>query len=323
VGTRGSPLALAQAGQIARQLAQRCGRPAGLVTIATPGDTSAAPVERLGTTGVFTTSLREALLRGAVDLIVHSAKDLPTAPVPGLQVAAFPPREDPRDALVWPGGTSLDALPPGARIGTGSPRRAAILRVAGRQLQVVPIRGNVGTRLRKLADGEVDALVLAMAGLSRLGLLDAGTTPLATPLDPSLLLPAPAQGVLAVECRTDDPVTAAHLRIIDHAPTRAAAITERAFLAALGAGCSAPVGALAELTEAGAEPVLRLCGLIAAPDGSSVIRARATGAAVDGGAVGRRLAYRLLRGGGAALLGRPRADQAGNATPRDRRLDRW
>jgi hydroxymethylbilane synthase len=301
VGTRGSPLALAQAGQIARQLAQRCGRPAGLVTIATPGDTSAAPVERLGTTGVFTTSLREALLRGAVDLIVHSCKDLPTAPVPGLQVAAFPSREDPRDALVWPGGTSLDALPRGARIGTGSPRRAAILRAAGRQLQVVPIRGNVGTRLRKLADGEVDALVLATAGLSRLGLLDAGATPIA----PSLLLPAPAQGVLAVECRTDDPVTAAQLKIIDHAPTRAAAIAERAFLAALGAGCSAPVGALAELmAEAGAEPAVRLCGLIAAPDGSSVIRARATGAVGDGGAVGRWLAYRLLRDGGAALLGR-------------------
>ena len=242
-------------------------------------------------------------LRGAVDLIVHSGKDLPTAPVPGLQVAAFPSREDPRDALVWPGGTSLGALPWGARIGTGSPRRAAILRAAGRQLQVVPIRGNVGTRLRKLADGEVDALVLAMAGLSRLGLLDAGATPLA----PSLLLPAPAQGVLAVECRTDDPVTAAQLRIIDHAPTRAAAIAERAFLAALGAGCSAPVGALAELTaEAGAEPAVRLCGLIAAPDGSSVIRARATGVAGDGGAVGRGLADRLLRDGGAALLGRPR-----------------
>ena len=207
-----------------------------------------APIERLGTTGVFTTTLREALLRGDVDLVVHSCKDLPTAPVPGLQVAAYPAREDPRDALVWPGGTSLDALPPGARIGTGSPRRAALLRATGRRLQIVPMRGNVGTRLRKLADGEVDALVLAMAGLSRLGLLDEATTP----LEPSLLMPAPAQGVLAVECRTDDPATAAQLRTLDHAPTRAAAITERGFLAALDAGCSAPVGALAELaTEAG------------------------------------------------------------------------
>lgn len=151
LGTRGSPLALAQAGQIARQLRERCGRTAVVVTVTTPGDESTAPIERLGTTGVFTTTLREALLRGTVDLVVHSAKDLPTAQVPGLQVVAFPAREDPRDALIWPGGTSLEALPPGARIGTGSPRRAALLRAAGGQLQIVPIRGNVGTRLRKLA----------------------------------------------------------------------------------------------------------------------------------------------------------------------------
>jgi hydroxymethylbilane synthase len=174
LGTRGSPLARAQAGWIARQLREQCGRPSVLVTVATPGDESTAPIERLVTTGVFTTTLREALLRGTVDLVVHSCKDLPTAPVPGLQVAAFPAREDPRDALIWPGGTSLDALPRGARIGTGSPRRAALLRATGRQLQIVPMRGNVDTRLRKLADGTVDALVLAMAGLSRLDRLDGG-----------------------------------------------------------------------------------------------------------------------------------------------------
>ena len=121
LGTRGSPLALAQAGRVARQLREQCGQASVLVTVATPGDMSAAPIERLGTTGVFTTTLREALLRGEVNFVVHSCKDLPTAPAPGLQVAAFPAREDPRDALVWPGGTSLDALPPGARIGTGSP----------------------------------------------------------------------------------------------------------------------------------------------------------------------------------------------------------
>jgi hydroxymethylbilane synthase len=301
LGTRGSPLALAQAGWIARQLRERCGQPSVVVTLATPGDESTAPIEWLGTTGVFTTTLRAALLRGAVDFVVHSAKDLPTAPVPGLQVAAFPAREDPRDALIWPGGTSLDALPPGARIGTGSPRRAALLRAAGRQLQIVPMRGNVDTRLRKLADGEVDALVLAMAGLSRLGLLDK----VATPLDPLLLMPAPAQGVLAVECRTDDPVTAVQLRTLDHAPTRAAAITERSFLATLDVGCGAPVGALTELVaEAGAEPAVRLSGLIAAPDGSSVVRAQASGAVADGAALGRRLAHLLLEYGGAALLDR-------------------
>ena len=270
-----------------------------LVPVATPGDDSTAPVERLGTTGVFTTTLREALLRGEVDLVVHSCKDLPTAPVPGLQVAAFPAREDPRDALIWPGGTSLDALPHGARIGTGSPRRVALLRATGLQPGVVPMRGNVGTRLRRLADGEVDALVLAMAGLSRLGLLDAATTPLA----PSLLMPAPTQGVLAVECRTDDPTTAAQLKTLDHAPTRTVALTERGFLAALDAGCSTPVGALAELTaEAGAEPAVRLSGVIAAPDGSSVIRAQMTGVAGEGDALGRRLAHKLLQDGGAALL---------------------
>jgi hydroxymethylbilane synthase len=296
LGTRGSPLALAQAGRIARQLQEQCGRPVLLVTIATPGDESSAPIERLGTTGVFTSTLREALLRGAVDLVVHSCKDLPTAPVPGLQVAAYPAREDPRDALIWPGGTSLDALPPGARIGTGSPRRAAQLLATGRPLKVVPIRGNVGTRLRRLADGEVDALVLAMAGLSRLGLLDA----VATPLDPSLLMPAPAQGVLAVECRTADLVTAAQVRTLDHAPTRAAAVAERGFLAALEAGCSAPVGALAELAaEPGAEPAVRLSGLIAAPDGSSVRRGQMTGVLGDGAGLGRRLAHVLLQNGSA------------------------
>jgi hydroxymethylbilane synthase len=302
LGTRGSPLALVQAVQIARQLRERCGRTAVLVTVATPGDESAAPIERLGTTGVFTTTLREALLRGAVDLVVHSGKDLPTAPIPGLQVVAFPVREDPRDALIWPGGTSLEALPPGARIGTGSPRRAALLRAAGPELQIVPIRGNVDTRLRKLADGEVDALVLAMAGLSRLKRLDATVTP----LDSSLFMPAPAQGVLAVECRTDDSVTAAQLGLLDHPATRAAAITERGFLAALDAGCSAPVGALAEVAgQPGAEPVVRVSGVIAAPDGSSVIRAQLTGAASDAETLGRRLAQMLLDHGGAALLDRP------------------
>jgi hydroxymethylbilane synthase len=301
LGTRGSPLALAQASQIAQQLHEQCGRPVAVITLATPGDKSMAPIEQLGTTGVFTTTLRQALLRGDVDLVVHSAKDLPTAPVPGLQVAAFPAREDPRDALVWPCGTSLDALPDGARIGTGSPRRAALLRATSRQPQIVPIRGNVGTRLRKLADGQVDALVLAMAGLSRLGLLDGSVTP----LDPALLMPAPAQGVLAVECRTDDPATAAQVSILDHPPTRAVAIAERGFLAALGAGCSAPVGALAELTtEATGEPVVWMSGVIAAPDGSSVIRAQTAGAVGDGDVLGRRLAQTLLQKGGGALLNR-------------------
>ena len=301
LGTRGSPLALAQAGWVARQLGERCGRAAVLVTVTTPGDQSAAPIERLGTTGVFTTTLRAALLRGAVDLVVHSAKDLPTGPVAGLRLAAFPAREDPRDALVWPGGSSLEALPPGARIGTGSPRRAALLRAIGRGLEIVPMRGNVDTRLRKLADGKVDALVLAMAGLARLGLLGAAVTP----LEPSQFMPAPAQGILAVECRADDALTAAQLRILDHGPTRAAAMTERGFLAALDVGCSAPVGALAEVAaDTGGEADVRLSGFIGAPDGSSMVRARLAGGAADGEALGRRLAQVLLEHGGAAALGR-------------------
>jgi hydroxymethylbilane synthase len=300
LGTRGSPLALAQADWIARRLQERCGRSAVLVTVATPGDSSTAPIERLGTTGVFTSTLREALLRGDVDLVVHSGKDLPTAPVPGLQIAAFPAREDPRDALIWPGGTSLDTLPRGARIGTGSPRRAALLRATGRQPQIVPMRGNVGTRLRKLAEGEADALVLAMAGLSRLGMLDAA----ASPLDPAVLMPAPAQGVLAVECRSDDPATAAELSALDHAPTRAAATTERGFLAGLGAGCSVPAGALAVPAPGpGGEPAVRVSGVIAAADGSAVIRGRVTGPAGD--PLGRQLARMLLQHGGAVLMARP------------------
>jgi hydroxymethylbilane synthase len=177
-----------------------------------------------------------------------------------------------------------------------------MLRATGLQPQIVPVRGNVGTRLRRLADGEVDALILAMAGLSRLGLLDAG----ATPLDPALLMPAPAQGVLAVECRTDDTVTAAQLATLDHAPTRTAALTERGLLAALDAGCSSPIGALATVTaEAEAKPEVRLCAVIAAPDGSSVIRAEATGPASDGAALGRRLAHRMRQDGGDVLLRRP------------------
>jgi hydroxymethylbilane synthase len=299
LGTRGSPLALAQADRVAQQLHERCGRQTLLVTVTTPGDDSTDPIARLGTTGVFTTTLREALLRGEVDLVVHSCKDLPTAPVPGLYVAAYPAREDPRDALIWPRGTTLAALPPGTRIGTGSPRRAALLRATGLRPHIVPIRGNVGTRLRKLADGGVDALVLAMAGLSRLGLLGEGVEP----LDPALLMPAPGQGVLAVECRTDDPATATELSTLDHAPTRTAALTERGFLAALDAGCSTPVGALAELAaETAGEAVVRLSGVVAAPDGSRVVQGQLTGVAREGEALGHRLAHQLLEDGGGALF---------------------
>ena len=216
LGTRGSPLALAQAGWIARQLLEQCGQPTVLVTATTPGDESTAPIERLGTTGVFTTTLREALMHGAVDLVVHSGKDLPTSPVPGLRVAAFPAREDPRDALVWPGGTSLEALPPGARIGTGSPRRAALLRAIGPHLEIVPMRGNVDTRLRKLADGKVDALVLSMAGLRGSG---CSTRPSRHSTRRCSCRPQRRASSRSSAAPTT-PVTAAQLRALDHAPTR-------------------------------------------------------------------------------------------------------
>lgn len=299
LGTRGSELALAQAATTARQLQQLSGRPVSLVPISTRGDESGSPIEELGTTGVFVTAVREALLAGEVDLVIHSCKDLPAAPVPGISLVAFPPREDPRDALIWPGGTRLADLPTGARVGTGSPRRAAQLLAFRPDAEMVPIRGNVGTRLRKLEEGGVDALLLAMAGLSRLGRFDVCPTP----LDPQLMMPAPTQGVLAVECRSDDTLTADIAAALDHAPTRAVAIAERGFLAALNAGCTQPIGALGRLID-GPEQTVRLSGVVAAMDGSSVVRAQVTGAAAEGEVLGHRLAQVLVESGGAELLNR-------------------
>jgi hydroxymethylbilane synthase len=285
---------------IAEQLEARTGRPVSLIRVSTRGDECDAPIEQLGSTGVFVTALREALMRGEVDVVVHSCKDLPADDAPGLRIAAFPEREDPRDALVCAGAASLDRLPRGARIGTGSPRRAAQLLAAGHEPRILPMRGNVDTRLRKLADGSVDALVLAMAGLTRLGRSDVPATPLAT----SVLMPAPAQGALAVECRADDEVTSALAGCLDHGSTRAVVTAERGFLAALGAGCTAPVGALGELVEVqGVEPMVRLVGVVAAPDGSSVIRAEITGPVANGARVGRRLAHSMLREGAASVAG--------------------
>jgi hydroxymethylbilane synthase len=264
LGSRGSELAVTQSGWLADQVTRACGRPVQLVIVSTAGDESDRPIEQVGGTGVFVTALREALLRGQVDFIVHSCKDLPAAPYPGVRLAALPAREDPRDALICRSGASLADLRPGARIGTGAPRRAAQILALGYPLRFVPVRGNVDTRLRKLADREVDALILAMAGLSRLKRLGC----VSAIFDPATILPAPAQGALAVECRADDATTATLLSAVDDANTRTTVAAERGFLAELDAGCTAPVGALAEVIHAGSAARLRLRGVAAAPTGA-------------------------------------------------------
>jgi hydroxymethylbilane synthase len=263
---------------------------------------------------VFTSALRDALAAGTVDVAIHSYKDLPTAPDPRLSLAAVPLREDPRDALVARDGLTLGELPSGSRVGTGSPRRAAQIQALGLGLSIVPIRGNVDTRLRKVHDGELDAVVLARAGLARLGRLDVITEV----LDPIQVLPAPAQGALAVECRVDDMDTEHLLQsIVDDAATRAAVGAERALLAALEAGCQAPVGALADVVEdfdADDRIVYRLSlrGVAAAnwtpgseAEGPAVelIRASATGDLTEGEQLGRALAAELLELGAGLLTG--------------------
>jgi hydroxymethylbilane synthase len=295
LGTRGSALAMTQSGQVADAL-RALGHEVELVRITTQGDTSTAAIAQLGGTGVFVNALRDALLAKDIDLAVHSFKDLPTAPADGLAVAAVPLRQDPRDALVARDGLTLGELPSGARVGTGSPRRAAQLRALGMDLDVVPVRGNVDTRLGFVSSGELDAVVLARAGLLRLGRADAVTET----LDPLQVLPAPAQGALAVECRDGDLVGL--LAALDDLDSRTAVTAERSLLAALEAGCSAPVGALAEIAEGddGLEVFLR--GVVVALDGSDAVRLSATGPAHEALEVGQRLAAELLDLGAATLM---------------------
>ena len=299
LGTRGSALALAQSGHVATALTRRTGRPVELVRVLTQGDSSSAAITQMGSTGVFVTALRDALLRGEVDLAVHSYKDLPTAEAPGLVIAAVPPREDARDVLVARDGLTLGELPTGSRIGTGAPRRTAQLRALGLGLVVEPVRGNVDTRVAFVRDGRLDAVVLARAGLARLGRLAQATEV----LDPLQMLPAPAQGALAVECRADDTELRALLGQLDDPVSRATVAAERGLLAALEAGCSAPVGALAEVAEGDDGHEVYLRGLVAALDGSESVRLSATGPTSDASGVGRRLAAELLDLGAADLMG--------------------
>ena len=300
LGTRGSRLALTQSGQVAEALRQAAaagalGEGSGgldieLVTVRTDGDGDRTPLKQLGGVGVFAARLRHALLDGEVDLVVHSFKDLPTQPVEGLEVVCVPPREDPRDALCARDGLALATLPEGARVGTGSPRRAAQLLAARPDLEVVDLRGNVPTRLARVrgleavgvgtdepvaparadAAGDLDAVVLALSGLRRLGLEHCASEV----LDLETMLPAPAQGALAVEARAgEDSVELARaVAVLDDEPTRLAVTAERALMARLGAGCAAPVGAWAHLRGGEQEQrVLVLRAVVTSLDGGQEV----------------------------------------------------
>ncbi|MFI6784304.1 hydroxymethylbilane synthase [Micromonospora sp. NPDC050276] len=300
LGTRGSALALAQSGQVAEAVTAATGRPVELVEVVTAGDRSNAPVHRLGV-GVFVSALRDALTARTIDFAVHSYKDLPTAAAGGLHIAAVPPRQDPRDALVARNGRTLAELPPGATVGTGALRRMAQLHALGLQLEVTPIRGNVDTRLARVLgpEADLDAVVLARAGLARLGRLDVITES----LDPMLMLPAPAQGALAVECRVDDQDLVELLAVLDHAPSHAAVTAERALLATLEAGCSAPVAAYAELAEGETGDEIYLRGAVISPDGTRDLRLSRTGTPADAAEIGKALAAELLDLGADSILG--------------------
>jgi hydroxymethylbilane synthase len=302
LGTRASQLATTQSQAVADAITAASGVRVELVHISTEGDRSSAAIAQLGGTGVFVTAIRQALLEGTVDVAVHSYKDLPTLPEPGLTIAAVPPREDPRDALVARDGLTLGELPAGSTVGTGAPRRVAQLRALGLGLEVVPIRGNVDTRMARVGglgpDADLDAVVLARAGLSRLGRLGAVTET----LDPLQVLPAPAQGALAVECRADDERTRQVLAALDDAATRACVVAERTTLAALEAGCSAPVAAYAELAEGEDGPELFLRASVTALDGSDGVRGSTTGPPTEAERLGRELAAELLDRGAAELM---------------------
>ena len=305
LGTRASALARTQSRAVADAITAATGTPVELVPIVTEGDRSSAAIAQLGGTGVFVAAIRRALLEGSIDLAVHSYKDLPTAPAPGLILAAVPGREDPRDALVARDGLTLAQLPRGSRVGTGAPRRAAQLRALGLGLDVVPIRGNVDTRLARVAggsgDGDLDAVVLARAGLARLGRLDVITET----LDPLQMLPAPAQGALAVECRTSDARTRELVGRLEDQNVRACVIAERNTLAALEAGCSAPVAAYAEIADGEDGPELFLRASVTAIDGSDAVRDSVSGRPADAAVLGRSLAAALLDRGAAALMAVP------------------
>lgn len=318
LGTRRSALATTQSRWVADALRVR-GADVDLVEITTHGDVSRAPLAQIGGTGVFVSALRDALLAGDVDLAVHSLKDLPTADADGLALAAVPTREDPRDVLVTAPGRTLADLPAGARVGTGSPRRRALLLALRGDLDVVAVRGNIDTRLGFVTSGDLDAVVLAAAGLARLGLLAGGDGFAVHPLDPDDFVPAPGQGALAVECRTDDTPVVAALAALDVASDRLAVLAERQVLASLEAGCSAPVGAHARF-EGG---VLVLTVAVEGREG--LVRRTVRAPVADPAAArafGRTLAGDLLAGPLAGSVFRPAPPVAVGGGAQDHPSDR-
>jgi hydroxymethylbilane synthase len=302
IATRRSALALAQSGAVARALGEALGCETELVPLVTSGDRLAdAPLARIGGKGLFVKEIEEALLDGRADLAVHSAKDLPAGTSPGLALAAFPKRADPRDALIArAAGATLLGLPQGARVGTGSARRTSQLLALRPDLVLVPLRGNVDTRLSRLYERDLDAIVLACAGLERLG--RAGE--IHERIDPGLLLPAVGQGTLALQTRAGDPLEA-ELRALDDAETRACLLAERAFLAELEGDCNVPLAAFAEPAPGGR---LRLRALVASTDGRALARSEAAAAAGEAEAAGRRAGREVLAKGGAEILARLRAE---------------
>lgn len=293
IGTRGSLLALWQAEHVKARL-EAAGHVVALEVITTTGDKLLdRRLELVGGKGAFLKEIEEALLARAVDLAVHSLKDVPTALPEGLRLCAFLERADPRDALLSRDGRGLHALPPGARVGTTSLRRQAQLRALRPDLEILDLRGNVDTRVRKLREGRFDAILLAMAGLIRLGRAHEITEA----LEADTLLPAPGQGAIALECRSDDAAVASAVASLHHAPTAAAVGAERAFLARLGGGCNVPLGAFAEPEADGG---LRLRALVARVDGSAVVRGERLGS--DPLGLGRGLAEELLERGAGELL---------------------
>jgi hydroxymethylbilane synthase len=304
IGTRASLLATTQAELVATLLREKVGCETELVEVTTDGDRSQASGTPLADvpaagTGVFVSALRDALLAGEVDVAVHSLKDLPTYPQEGVVLAAVPGREDPRDVLVARDGLTLGELPVGSRVGTGSPRRVAQLLALGLGLDVVGVRGNVDTRVAKVRSGELDAVLLARAGLARIGRLEEVTEV----LDPLQMLPAPGQGALAVECRDGSPDAglAAQLALLDDPASRAATTAERAVLATLEGGCSAPVGALADVVEGEDGEELWLRAVALSTDGTLSVRRSAAGDPNDAAGLGERLAKEMLADGAADL----------------------
>ncbi len=293
LGTRRSVMATTQSGLVAARLTELTGRAVELVGVTTFGDVTKASLTQLGGTGVFVSALRDKLIEGEIDFAVHSLKDLPTTPDPRVVIAAIPPRDDPRDALV--GTAKLADLPPGAKVGTGSPRRVAQLRMLRPDLEYVPIRGNADTRIGKVTSGELQGVVLAAAGLARLG----REAEISQIFEVEEMLPAPGQGALAVECRADRTDLVEFLSVLDDARTRAAVTAERAVLNALEAGCAAPVGAYS--ADHGQE--LFLTAAVVAVDGRRAVRKSTAGTSLAPMDLGRDLAAEMIAEGAGTLIG--------------------